>query len=134
MRMHVFYYRTILSEVSRNKYIASTRRTDVMRPSTLDTKFIAALLFGLNVFTCHAGKIDPNSIKACFYEAMDSNAFEALKCFEDLDPTLEVLKLRSANGTPLFTALRKGCQWDWVNGSITAKQRNQCLRKLEKFE
>ena len=80
-----------------------------------------------------AQNFDNSSIRICVIEALESNVIQAIKCYEDLDPSLNVLR-RQINGKPIFKILRPFCDLDWLDKKITGTERNQCIRKLASFE
>ena len=80
-----------------------------------------------------AQSFDNSSIRICMIEAVEENVIQAIKCFEDLDPSLNILR-RQIKGKPIFIILRNFCNFDWAEKRITGTERNQCIKKLASFE
>ena len=60
-------------------------------------------------------------------EAVEENVIQVIKCFEDSDPSLNILR-RQIKGKPIFNILRNLCDFDWAEKRITGTERNQCIR------
>jgi len=80
------------------------------------------------------GRPDESEVRICALEAFTGSAMEGIKCFEEIDPTLNVFKRRGSDGRSLAEALKQACTLDWAENKISARERIQCIRKLENFD